>query len=139
MGRRGRRRRRRRGKALAPSFLRILKTDPNYLALVIYKGTVISIRSLELALITNKVLNKFILFQYFINPLSQKALKGCINLIGNSVKGQFIIEFSRYWDVAFGGFLGNHKLCPPAGSVYDIRHGAIRKANSARRSASRPL
>ena len=62
---------------------------------------VISVRSSELALVNNKVLYKFVLFQCFIDPLSQKALKGCINLIINSVKGQFIIEFSRHWDTMF--------------------------------------
>jgi hypothetical protein len=50
---------------------------------VIYKSMVISIRSLELALATNKLLNKSILFRPLICPLCRKAPKGYIDLIIN--------------------------------------------------------
>jgi hypothetical protein len=63
---------------LAFPFTRVLKTDPT---LVIYKSMVISIRSLELALATNKLLNKSILFRRLIRPLCRKAPKGYIDLI----------------------------------------------------------
>jgi hypothetical protein len=65
---------------LASPFTRVLKTDPT---LVIYKSMVISIRSLELALATNKLLNKSILFRPLICPLCRKAPKGYIDLIIN--------------------------------------------------------
>jgi hypothetical protein len=45
------------------------KTIPSYLALVIYKSIVVFVRSLKLALITNKVLDKFILLRPLISTL----------------------------------------------------------------------
>jgi hypothetical protein len=65
---------------LASPFTRILKTAP---ILVIYKSTVISIRSLELVLATNKALDKFIVFRPLISPLYQKAPKRYIDPIIN--------------------------------------------------------
>jgi len=53
------------------------------LALVIYKATVVSIRSLKSVPVTNKVLNKCILFKCFIDPPLPKALKGYTNPIIN--------------------------------------------------------
>jgi hypothetical protein len=50
---------------------------------VIYKIAVIAVKSLELALATNKVLNKFILFMPFIGPLCQKEPTGYIDPIIN--------------------------------------------------------
>jgi hypothetical protein len=58
-------RRKRRGTSPPP----LLKQALAILALVIYKSTVISVRTLELALATNTLLDKFILFRPFISPL----------------------------------------------------------------------
>jgi hypothetical protein len=41
-------------KALVPPFIRVLKTDPSKIAFVIYKSTVISIRSLFFPSTINK-------------------------------------------------------------------------------------
>jgi hypothetical protein len=43
------------------------KTDPSYLTLIVYKSTVVFIRSLKFALLTNKVLDKFILLRLLVN------------------------------------------------------------------------
>ena len=59
------------------------KTNPSYLTLVIYKSIVVFIGSLNLALATNTLVDKYILFRVLISALCQKALKVCIDLINN--------------------------------------------------------
>jgi hypothetical protein len=68
---------------VASPLSRVLKQILAILAVVIYKNIDTSIRSLILNFVTNKVLNKFILFRPFISPLCRKAFKGYIDLIIN--------------------------------------------------------
>jgi hypothetical protein len=62
-------------KCTSSSLYKGFETDPSCLTLVIYKSTVVFIKSLKLALATNTLLDKYVLFRPLIGTLCQKAPK----------------------------------------------------------------
>jgi hypothetical protein len=64
-----------RAKCTSSPIYKGFKTNPSHLTLVIYKSIVVFIRFLKLALATNTLLDKYILFRPLIGTLCQKAPK----------------------------------------------------------------
>ena len=86
--------RRRRSKELASPFVTGIKTDPSYLALIIYKSTVVFIRCLFLP----SAIIKYRIYIYSFAFYGPVFSKGRTNTLENSVWGPFSMHLLRRWD-----------------------------------------
>lgn len=71
-------------KVLASPFTRVFKTDPSYLALVIYKSTAISVRSMKESLFSQSTFIKYGVYVYSLAFYGPVFSKGCMDPIENS-------------------------------------------------------